>query len=116
MTHLLDSCLPTGCLQCRYPRSIYSECLMKIFNFSRSPNLTQLSRSCRRSRLREAISTIGHFLELVFTKQPELQIRVHTDPSGQTWWQTRNLMTWETRRFRSHSEMLEWIHDRYLKV
>lgn len=116
MTHLLDSCLSTGCLQCRYPRAIYLRCLMKIFNFTRTRNAMQLSGSHRRSKTRTAIATIQHFLELVFTKQPELQVRLQKDPSGQIWWQTRNLMTGETRRFRSHSEMLDWIHDRYLKA
>ena len=84
---------------------------MKIFDFSRTCNMSQLSRSPQRSRLRTAIETIEHFLELVFAKQPELQVRLQTDPSGQNWWQTRNLMTGETRRFRSQLEMLAWIQD-----
>jgi hypothetical protein len=87
---------------------------MQIFQSHRVRDVIQLSRARRRSALRATLKKMRRFLEMLFTKQPELQVRLQHDPSGQTWWTTYNPVTGETRQFWSHTEMLGWIRDRYL--
>jgi hypothetical protein len=88
---------------------------MQFFRSQRTRNVIQLSQARQQSILKEMLRKMKHFLKMLFTKQPELQVRLQRDPNGQTWWVTHNLMTGEIQRFWSYFEMLAWIQDRYLK-
>ena len=91
------------------------EGFMQLFQSRRDSKVIQLAQARQRLRVKARFKQIGQFVAMLFTKQPEPQVRLQHDSRGNVWWTTYNPVTGETRRFGSQVEMLAWIRDRYLQ-